>query len=105
MDGPWGKADALAVQEALSDTGIAVAGATAATSAAGGGRARDAASEMILLGRSLEDLKELCVREGQPSFRAKQLHDAVHSRGVRSLAEITDLPKPWRESLMERGYR
>ena len=38
---------------------------------------------------------------GQPGFRARQVYTWLH-RGVRSFEEMTDLPKPLRQSLAER---
>jgi len=52
-----------------------------------------------LLGMSLADLQGWCAAQGQPSFRAKQLHDWIYARGARSIAAITVLPKAWRQQL------
>ena len=48
---------------------------------------------------SLQDLQEWCVQQGQPGFRAKQLHDWIYHRGARSIESITVLPKAWRQQL------
>ncbi len=48
---------------------------------------------------SLQDLQGWCVQQGQPGFRAKQLHDWIYDRGARSIDAITVLPKAWREQL------
>jgi 23S rRNA (adenine2503-C2)-methyltransferase len=50
-----------------------------------------------LLGRSLSELTEWVVSQGQPSYRGKQLHDWLYNKGARSLEDITVFPKAWRE--------
>jgi 23S rRNA (adenine2503-C2)-methyltransferase len=57
----------------------------------------------MLLGRSEAELESWAVAQGQKPFRGRQLHDWLYSKGARSLAEITVLPKTWRESLKEEG--
>ncbi len=52
-----------------------------------------------LLGQSLAELQDWCLQQGQPGFRAKQLHDWIYARGARSIAAITVLPKAWRQQL------
>lgn len=47
---------------------------------------------------NLSELKTALTELGQPSFRAKQVYTWLH-RGVRSFAEMTDLPKALRETL------
>ena len=56
-----------------------------------------------LLGMGLAALQEWVGRQGQPTFRGKQLHDWIYARGARSLDEITVLPKAWREQLVATG--
>ena len=55
----------------------------------------------MLLGRSAAELESWAVAQGQKPFRGRQLHDWLYAKGARSLAEITVLPKAWRESLKE----
>ena len=57
----------------------------------------------MLLGRSAAELESWAVAQGQKPFRGRQLHDWLYAKGARSLAEITVLPKAWRESLKEAG--
>ena len=57
----------------------------------------------MLLGRSAAELESWAVAQGQKPFRGRQLHDWLYAKGARSLAEITVLPKTWRESLKEEG--
>ena len=52
-----------------------------------------------LLGLSLTELQDWCRSQGQPAFRAKQLHEWIYARGARSLEAITVLPKAWRQQL------
>ena len=52
-----------------------------------------------LLGMSLAQLQDWCRSQGQPAFRAKQLHEWIYARGARSLEAITVLPKAWRQQL------
>jgi 23S rRNA (adenine2503-C2)-methyltransferase len=52
-----------------------------------------------LLGLSQSDLQEWCLGQGQPAFRARQLHEWIYARGARSVEAITVLPKAWRQQL------
>ena len=54
-----------------------------------------------LLGMSPAELQDWCSAQGQPAFRARQLHEWIYARGARSLEAITVLPKAWREQLSE----
>jgi 23S rRNA (adenine2503-C2)-methyltransferase len=48
---------------------------------------------------SLAELQDWCAEQGQPAFRAKQLHEWIYARGARSIEAITVLPKAWRQQL------
>ena len=48
---------------------------------------------------TLEEAQELMEELGQPSFRAKQLYEWVHTKNVCSFSEMTNLPKALREQL------
>ncbi len=50
---------------------------------------------------TLDELKPALTALGQPAFRARQVYTWLH-RGVRSFEEMTDLPKPLRQTLAER---
>jgi 23S rRNA (adenine2503-C2)-methyltransferase len=50
-----------------------------------------------LLGLSSEELTRWVIEQGQPSYRAKQLHQWLYTRNIRSLNEVTVFPKSWRE--------
>lgn len=51
-----------------------------------------------LLGGSLTELTQWVKDQGQPAYRAKQLHQWIYERGARSLMDITVFPKNWREA-------
>ena len=50
---------------------------------------------------SLDELKDLMEELGQPSYRAKQIHEWVHKKNVCSFSEMTNLPLSLREQLDE----
>lgn len=52
-----------------------------------------------LPGLSQTELVSFVENEGEPSYRGRQLFSAIHKRRVRSFAEITDLPKEFRDKL------
>ncbi|NJL00189.1 MAG: 23S rRNA (adenine(2503)-C(2))-methyltransferase RlmN [Spirulinaceae cyanobacterium SM2_1_0] len=53
-------------------------------------------SAEVLLGKSLPELTAWVQAQGQPAYRGKQLQQWIYQQGVRSLAEISVLPKAWR---------
>lgn len=59
----------------------------------------------VLLGLSANDLEDWAVAQGQPAFRGRQIHDWLYNKGVDNLELITVLPKTWRNSLLEDGFR
>lgn len=54
-----------------------------------------------LLGKSLPELTEWIKQLGQPPYRGQQLHQWLYQKGVRSLADISVLPKQWRLDFAE----
>src|SRR5579884_1515461 len=56
-----------------------------------------------LLGLDLQELTSLAVEKRQPSFRGKQLADAIYRQRLASLSEISTLPQAFRESLSAEG--
>ncbi|MEL6440195.1 MAG: 23S rRNA (adenine(2503)-C(2))-methyltransferase RlmN [Cyanobacteria bacterium J06621_8] len=58
-------------------------------------------TEQVLLGKSLPELTAWVKEQGQPAFRGKQLYQWLYQKGVRSLGEITVLPKKWREQMSD----
>lgn len=55
-----------------------------------------------LLGKSLEELRELVIGMGEPRFRADQLHHWLYVRGMRDFEAMTNLKKEFRKKLAER---
>ena len=49
----------------------------------------------------LEEMTALCQELGEPKFRAGQLFDWVHQKGVASFQEMTNLSKALRQKLEE----
>lgn len=54
-----------------------------------------------LLGCTLEELTDFAKHCGQPSYRGKQLFEALFKQRVQSFNEITNLPKSFRQALEE----
>jgi 23S rRNA (adenine2503-C2)-methyltransferase len=54
-----------------------------------------------LLGQSLQDLKNWAVDRQQPAYRGQQIHDWIYNKGVRSLQDISVLPKAWRTEIQD----
>ncbi len=57
------------------------------------------ADDVVLLGLSESELEALAVKQGQPSFRGRQLYSWLYTKGARSIDLITVLPKTWRTIL------
>lgn len=55
-----------------------------------------------LLGKNLEELKQLVVEEGLPAFTAKQIAQWLYVKKVRSIDEMTNLSKAARAKLSEK---
>ena len=56
---------------------------------------------VALLGKSLGELTEWVEQQGQPKYRAKQLHDWIYHKGARCFDDITVFPKSWRALLQD----
>jgi 23S rRNA (adenine2503-C2)-methyltransferase len=54
-----------------------------------------------LLGASVSELTAWVQQQGQPAYRGKQLHDWIYHKYVRSLADISVLPKQWRSEVAD----
>ena len=54
---------------------------------------------VTLLGLKLEALQAWAVAQGQPPFRGRQLHEWIYAKGARRFADVTVLPKLWRQQL------
>ena len=59
--------------------------------------------QFALLGLDQQELTKLAVEKQQPSFRGKQLADAIYRQRVEKLADVTTLPQSLRESLTGEG--
>ena len=55
-----------------------------------------------LLGKTLDELKEIAVAAGLPAFTGKQLAQWLYVKRVRSIDEMTNISKAGREKLSER---
>ena len=56
-----------------------------------------------LLGLDLQELTSLVDEAGEPSYRARQLFDAIYRQRVASAGEISTLPRQFRQSLADQG--
>lgn len=56
---------------------------------------------MDLVGLTLPELEELLVSWGEKKFRARQVHQWLHDKGVTDVAAMTNLPASLREKLAE----
>lgn len=54
---------------------------------------------VCLLGKSMEELRELVSELGEPSYRASQIYHALYSERVRGIDEISNLPVDLRQRL------
>lgn len=54
-----------------------------------------------LLGSSLAELTEWVKQHQQPAYRGQQIYQWIYQKGVRSLTDISVLPKQWRTTLAE----
>ena len=58
---------------------------------------------LALLGMDSEEISALVTEAGQPSYRAKQIADAVYRQRVAELEEVSTLPQGFREQLVQSG--
>ncbi|MFZ0479437.1 MAG: 23S rRNA (adenine(2503)-C(2))-methyltransferase RlmN [Terriglobales bacterium] len=58
-----------------------------------------------LLGMSLDELADLALESGQPSYRGQQMFDAIYRQRIELLEGISTLPASYREQLAEQGWR
>ncbi|BEV36651.1 23S rRNA (adenine(2503)-C(2))-methyltransferase RlmN [Synechococcus sp. M16CYN] len=59
----------------------------------------------VLLGRSTTELEDWAIAQGQNAFRGRQIYDWIYNKGVKSLTDITVLPKQWRVELDAQNFR
>lgn len=59
--------------------------------------------QTILLGLTLRELTEFVEDAGQPSYRGRQLFEALYRQRLGSAEQISTLPQDFRQSLLQRG--
>jgi 23S rRNA (adenine2503-C2)-methyltransferase len=64
----------------------------------------EAPTPQPLFGSSLADLTTLTAHLNQPSYRARQLHEALYTQRLTSIDDITTLPATLREALKSAGH-
>lgn len=57
-----------------------------------------------LLGLDIQELTSLVENSGEPSYRARQLFQAIYGERLHSPEEISTLPQSFRRALREQGY-
>ncbi|HEX6467137.1 MAG TPA: 23S rRNA (adenine(2503)-C(2))-methyltransferase RlmN, partial [Terriglobales bacterium] len=62
------------------------------------------AKQSGLLGLYFQELSELVQNFGQPSYRARQLFDALYRQRLDALDKITTLPLSFRQQLKDEGF-
>src|SRR5439155_9667061 len=60
--------------------------------------------QTALIGLMLQELTSLAEESGQPSYRGRQLFEAVYGQRVEAAEQISTLPQQFRASLAERGF-
>lgn len=61
--------------------------------------------QSALLGLSFQELSGIVETFGQPSYRARQLYEAIYGQRLGALQSISTLPLNFRNSLSQEGYR
>src|SRR6202162_337942 len=54
-----------------------------------------------LLGKTKEELRELCVSLGEPGYRGEQIYRALYAERKFDLEQVTNLPAALRERLSD----
>jgi 23S rRNA (adenine2503-C2)-methyltransferase len=60
-------------------------------------------AQRVLLGLTLRELTDFVEESGQPSYRGRQLFEALYGQRVESAEQISTLPQEFRQSLGQRG--
>ncbi|HZP16418.1 MAG TPA: hypothetical protein VFB00_00535, partial [Terriglobales bacterium] len=60
-------------------------------------------SHQFLLGLDQQELTQIAEREGEPSYRARQMFQAIYRDWVSSPEQISTLPKEFRSALARAG--
>lgn len=61
------------------------------------------AKQTTLLGLTLQELTALAEESGEPSYRGRQLFEAVYGQRVESVEQISTLPQAFRTTMIEQG--
>lgn len=67
------------------------------------GQTMDKAASDTLLGLTLQELTTLAEEHGQPSYRGRQLFEAIYRQRLHSAEEISTLPQSFRSDLEQSG--
>jgi len=92
-DGRWDDADDFQVKQAQKDAERLMKKT----------KAPEKGSPGNLVSLSRKELEDLAVKYDQPAYRGKQIFDAVYKHGKRSIVDIVQVPKAWREDLESSG--
>jgi len=65
----------------------------------GSEQASGSEAKVNIIGLTKEALSEVVSKMGQPAFRGKQLHKWLYDKGASCFADMSDLPKAFREKL------
>jgi len=57
-----------------------------------------------LLGLSLQEPTDVAEEVGQPSYRGRQLFEAIYGQRIQSTEQISTLPQDFRAELLQRGF-
>lgn len=59
----------------------------------------------VLVGQTKDELRALALGLGEAAYRGDQLFKWIYEKGARTLADMTDLPRAFRESLTANGHQ
>src|SRR6202140_2310968 len=60
-------------------------------------------NQTVLLGLNLRELTDFVEEAGQPSYRGRQLFEALYRQRVASAEQVSTLPQEFRQSLSQKG--
>jgi 23S rRNA (adenine2503-C2)-methyltransferase len=61
-------------------------------------------ADASLLGLNRQEVAELVEKAGEPAYRVQQIMNGVYRERVRSLEQVSTLPRQFREDLSQRGF-
>jgi 23S rRNA (adenine2503-C2)-methyltransferase len=79
-------------------------GALQSRKASCGRKSMNVEKQTSLLGLTLGELTEIAEQSSQPSYRGRQLFEALYRQRVEVAAQISTLPQDFRDSMGERGF-